>query len=114
MNLVVTHLKKHLTEMVDCIIEEHQAKTLLKPSYGIDASLFEELNQQTSFCQKAAQCSVNREKTISEIKRYTKHIIFTSLKQRTQIPRQFFTTFVSIVVQSTKQKVIVSKTLHKP
>lgn len=68
-NLVVNHLKKHLTEMVDSIIEEHQSKTLLKPSYGIDSSLFEELNQQTCFCQKAAQCSVNREKTISEIKR---------------------------------------------
>lgn len=68
-NLVINHLKKHLTEMVDSIIEEHQAKTMLKPSYGIEASLFEELNQQTSFCQKAAQCSVNREKTINEIKR---------------------------------------------
>lgn len=68
-NLVVNHLRKHLTEMVDCIIEEHQAKTLLKPSYGVDATLFEELNQQTSFCQKAAQCSINREKTINEIKR---------------------------------------------
>lgn len=67
---VVTHLKKHLTDSMDSIVEEHQSKTLLKPSYGIDASLFEELNQQTSFCQKAAQCSVNREKTINIIKTY--------------------------------------------
>lgn len=67
-NLVVSHLRKHLTEMVDSIVEEHQSKTMLKPSYGIDTSLFEELNQHTGFCQKAAQCSVNREKTISEIK----------------------------------------------
>ncbi|KAJ8923993.1 hypothetical protein NQ315_006769 [Exocentrus adspersus] len=64
------HLKKHLSEMIGTIIEEHQNKTMLKPSYGIEASLFEELNQQTSFCQKAAQCSVNREKTINDIKSY--------------------------------------------
>lgn len=67
---VQAHLSKHLTEMVDSIIEEHQSKSMLKPSFGIDVSLFEELNQQTSFCQKAAQCSVNREKTINEIKRF--------------------------------------------
>lgn len=66
---VIGHLSKHLKEMIDSIIDEHQSKSILKPSYGIDASLFEELNQQTSFCQKAAQCSVNREKTINEIKR---------------------------------------------
>lgn len=68
-NQVVVHLKKHLLEMVNSIIEEHQSKTLLKPYYGIDASLFEELNQQINFCQKAAQCSTNREKTINDIKR---------------------------------------------
>nr|XP_022901761.1 NACHT and WD repeat domain-containing protein 2 [Onthophagus taurus] len=67
---IIYHLKKHLTEMVNAIIEEHQSKTVLKPCYGIEAALFEELNQQTGFCQKAAQCSVNREKTIAEIKSY--------------------------------------------
>ncbi|XP_063905453.1 NACHT and WD repeat domain-containing protein 2 isoform X2 [Zophobas morio] len=67
---VTAHLQKHLLEMVDSIIDEHQGKTMLKPSYGIEAPLFEELNQQTSFCQKAAQCSINREKTINEIKTY--------------------------------------------
>ncbi|XP_065167837.1 NACHT and WD repeat domain-containing protein 2 [Atheta coriaria] len=67
---VEMYLSKHLTEMVDCIIDEHQSKTMLKPSYGIDVSIFEELNQQTTFCQKAAQCSVNREYTINEIKTY--------------------------------------------
>lgn len=69
LSAVTSHLSKHLTEMCDSIIEEHQSKTMLKPSQGIDASLFEELNQQTSFCQKAAQCSVNREKTINEIRK---------------------------------------------
>ncbi|EFA06477.1 hypothetical protein TcasGA2_TC009369 [Tribolium castaneum] len=67
---VTAHLQKHLVEMMDSIIEEHQGKTMLKPSQGIEAPLFEELNQQTSFCQKAAQCSINREKTINEIKTY--------------------------------------------
>lgn len=65
---VTVHLEKHLTEMVNSIIEEHQNKTMLKPCYGIEAAIFEELNQQTSFCQKAAQCSINRDKTITEIK----------------------------------------------
>lgn len=77
---VVLHLKKHLTESVDSIVDEHQSKTLLKPSYGIDSSLFEELNQQTSFCQKAAQCSVNREKTLNDIKRYVFVILETDLR----------------------------------
>ncbi|XP_045482226.1 NACHT and WD repeat domain-containing protein 2 isoform X1 [Harmonia axyridis] len=67
---VAAHLKKHLIEMINGIIEEHQAKAVLKPSYGIEAPIFEELNQQTGFCQKAAQCSVNREKTINEMKEY--------------------------------------------
>ncbi|XP_017775485.1 PREDICTED: NACHT and WD repeat domain-containing protein 2 isoform X1 [Nicrophorus vespilloides] len=67
---VLGHMNKHLTEMIDAIIDEHQSKNILKPSYGIDTSIFEELNQQTTFCQKAAQCSVNREKTISDIKNY--------------------------------------------
>ncbi|KAJ8971123.1 hypothetical protein NQ317_007672 [Molorchus minor] len=67
---VTVHLKKHLTEMIDTIIEEHNSKTMLKPSYGIETSLFEELNQQTGFCQKAAQCSINREKMINQIKSY--------------------------------------------
>lgn len=69
MEIVVSHLQKHLTEAIDSIIDEHQTKTILKPSYGIDASLFEELNQQTGFCQRAAQCSVNREKMINDIRR---------------------------------------------
>ncbi|XP_049826318.1 NACHT and WD repeat domain-containing protein 2 isoform X2 [Aethina tumida] len=69
-SLVTLSLQKQLHEMIDSIIEEHQGKTMLKPSYGIEASLFEELNQQTSFCQKAAQCSINRDKTINNIRTY--------------------------------------------
>ncbi|XP_056647037.1 NACHT and WD repeat domain-containing protein 2 isoform X1 [Diorhabda sublineata] len=67
---VVHHLRKHLSEMIKTIIDEHQNKTMLKPSYGIEATLFEELNQQTTFCQKAAQCSTDREKTINNVKEY--------------------------------------------
>ncbi|KAK5648750.1 hypothetical protein RI129_003642 [Pyrocoelia pectoralis] len=67
---IIIYLKKHLLESIDSIIDEHQNKILLKPSYGIDSSLFEELNQQTIFCQKAAQCSINREKMLNDIKKY--------------------------------------------
>ncbi|CAG9765713.1 unnamed protein product [Ceutorhynchus assimilis] len=67
---VITHIQKHLQETIDSIMDEHTNKTMIKPSYGIEASLFEELNQQTYFCQKASQCSINREKTIEEIQSY--------------------------------------------
>lgn len=65
---VTHHLKKNLIEMINAIIEEHQNKNMIKPSYGVEASLFEELNQQICYCQKSAQYSINREKTINEIK----------------------------------------------
>lgn len=65
---VTQHLKKNLIGMINTIIEEHQNKHLIKPSYGVEANLFEELNQQICYCQKAAQYSINREKTINEIK----------------------------------------------
>ncbi|XP_060535991.1 NACHT and WD repeat domain-containing protein 2 [Cylas formicarius] len=67
---VTTHLRKHLYETIDSIIEEHQSKTMSKASYGVEAALFDELNVQIGFCQRAAQCSINREKTIEEIKGY--------------------------------------------
>ncbi|XP_030753342.1 NACHT and WD repeat domain-containing protein 2 [Sitophilus oryzae] len=67
---VTTHLQKHLKDTIDGIVEEHAAKSMIKPSFGIEAGLFEELNQQTYFCQKAAQCSINREKTIEDVHRY--------------------------------------------
>jgi hypothetical protein len=45
-------------------------QSVLKSSYGIDSRLFQELMEQTSFCQRAAQCSINREAVLQEIKRY--------------------------------------------
>lgn len=67
---VTSQLDKHLRGVVDTIIEEDQAKNMLKSSYGIDSRLFQELMQQTSFCQRAAQCSINREAVLQEIKSY--------------------------------------------
>ncbi|KAF5283296.1 hypothetical protein FQR65_LT13975 [Abscondita terminalis] len=54
---VIIYLKKHLNDSIDNIIEEHQNKTSLRASYGIDVALFEELYRQTIFCQKAARCT---------------------------------------------------------
>lgn len=68
---VCAHLKKHVQDTIDSIIDEHTNKVQLKPSQGVPAWLFEELNQQTGFCQRAAQCSVNREGVLSDIKKYT-------------------------------------------
>lgn len=62
-------LRRQLQDTVDAIADEHQSKVLLRPAQGIPATLFEELNQQTNFCQRAAQCSVNREQVLGEIKK---------------------------------------------
>ncbi|XP_069676393.1 NACHT and WD repeat domain-containing protein 2 isoform X2 [Periplaneta americana] len=67
---VTSQLANHLRSLVDTIIEEDQNKSVLKSSYGIDSRLFQELMQQTSFCQRAAQCSINREAVLQEIKNY--------------------------------------------
>ncbi|KAJ9600281.1 hypothetical protein L9F63_009418, partial [Diploptera punctata] len=67
---VISQLAKHLRALVDNIIEEDQTKSVLKSSYGIDGRLFQELMQQTNFCQRAAQCSINREVVLQEIKNY--------------------------------------------
>lgn len=67
--MVDAHLLKHLTATIDSIVDEHQTKTLLRPSYGVSAELFEELNHQIYFCQRAAQCSVNREKVLNDVKK---------------------------------------------
>ncbi|XP_021914136.1 NACHT and WD repeat domain-containing protein 2 isoform X2 [Zootermopsis nevadensis] len=67
---VTLQLNKHLQALVDTIIEEDQTKCVLKSSYGIDSRLFQELMQQTGFCQRAAQCSINREAVLQEIKSY--------------------------------------------
>ncbi|XP_063237108.1 NACHT domain- and WD repeat-containing protein 1 isoform X2 [Bacillus rossius redtenbacheri] len=67
---VAAHMARHLRACVDAIVEEDQAKAVLRPSYGIDGRLFEELMQQTSFCQRAAQCSINREAVLHSIRSY--------------------------------------------
>nr|CAD7263262.1 unnamed protein product [Timema shepardi] len=67
---VTSHLTKHLRASIDNIIEEDQAKAVLKSCYGIDCRLLQELMQQTNFCQRAAQCSINREDVLQDIKSY--------------------------------------------
>ncbi|XP_046670625.1 NACHT domain- and WD repeat-containing protein 1 [Homalodisca vitripennis] len=67
---VTANLTKLLSATIDCIIEEDQAKTVIKSSQGIESDLLQELLIQTHFTQKAAQCSVNREATLREIKSY--------------------------------------------
>ncbi|XP_068084365.1 NACHT and WD repeat domain-containing protein 2 [Anabrus simplex] len=67
---VTAHLSKHLRSVIDAIIEEDQAKVVFRSYYGIEQWLLQELMQHASFCQKAAQCSVNREAVLQEIKNY--------------------------------------------
>lgn len=68
-------LRSQLQDSVDAIADEHQTKVLLRPAQGIPSTLFEELNQQTNFCQRAAQCSVNREIVLGEIKKYFSYFL---------------------------------------
>lgn len=51
-------------------MEEHCTRVQLRPSHGVPQTLFYELDQQASFCQRAAQCSVNREAVLSDINKY--------------------------------------------
>lgn len=60
-------LYRHLQDAIDSIVEEHCARVELKPSHGVPHALFHELDQQAAFCQRAAQCSVNREAVLSDI-----------------------------------------------
>ncbi|KAK7866181.1 hypothetical protein R5R35_001398 [Gryllus longicercus] len=67
---VTAHLSKHLRVVIDTIIDEDQAKVVLRSCYGIERRLLQELMQHTTFCQKASQCSVNRDGILQEIKKY--------------------------------------------
>ncbi|XP_071449148.1 uncharacterized protein [Hetaerina americana] len=67
---VTERLWYHLKEISEVIMEESQVKTTPKPTYGIESSFFQELDQQATFCQQAAQCSVNRNSLLQDIKNY--------------------------------------------
>lgn len=43
----------------------------------IISSLFDEVNEHLTFCQKAAQCTSNREITLNELKTWVNFIYFT-------------------------------------
>lgn len=45
-------------------------QTVIKPTQGIESEFFQELLLQTRFTQRSAQCSINREAILNEIKRY--------------------------------------------
>ncbi|KAF4525524.1 hypothetical protein B566_EDAN014910, partial [Ephemera danica] len=67
---VAQRLSAHLKATIHDIMEEDETKSMLKASHGVEGELFQELMQQTAFCQRAAQCSVNREGVLQDIKNY--------------------------------------------
>ncbi|XP_077284296.1 NACHT domain- and WD repeat-containing protein 1 isoform X2 [Arctopsyche grandis] len=64
------HLAERLKAAAEAIIEEHASRSPLTHAQGIHASMFEELNSHTVFCQKTAQSSVNREAVLNSVKNY--------------------------------------------
>jgi len=42
----------------------------LKSCLGVEGELFHELMQQANYCQRAAQCNINREEVLQHIKRW--------------------------------------------
>lgn len=61
-------LGDRLDALLDSLICEHDGP---RGHNGIPASLLDELTEHLIFCQKAAQCSTNREITLNELKSYT-------------------------------------------
>ncbi|XP_059471798.1 NACHT domain- and WD repeat-containing protein 1 isoform X2 [Neocloeon triangulifer] len=63
-------LDAHLQTAVTKIISEDLAKDPLKSCLGVSGELFQELVQQANYCQKAAQCNINREEVLQHVKNY--------------------------------------------
>ncbi|XP_022818410.1 uncharacterized protein LOC111350918 isoform X3 [Spodoptera litura] len=60
-------LGDRLDALLDALVTDHD----LPAGYnGIPTSLFDEVNEHLTFCQKAAQCTSNREITLNELKTY--------------------------------------------
>ncbi|XP_050552202.1 uncharacterized protein LOC118277102 isoform X4 [Spodoptera frugiperda] len=60
-------LGDRLDALLDALVTDHD----LPAGYnGIPTSLFDEVNEHLAFCQKAAQCTSNREITLNELKTY--------------------------------------------
>ncbi|CAH0686770.1 unnamed protein product [Chilo suppressalis] len=60
-------LGERLDALLDSLIAENEVPAGCN---GIPTSLFDEINEHLSFCQKAAQCTSNREVTLNELKSY--------------------------------------------
>ncbi|KAJ2941345.1 hypothetical protein O0L34_g3545 [Tuta absoluta] len=60
-------LGERLDALLDALIAEN---TVQHAHAGIPTSLFDELNEHLAFCQKATQCTSNREITLNELKTY--------------------------------------------
>ncbi|KAG6463146.1 hypothetical protein O3G_MSEX013698 [Manduca sexta] len=60
-------LAERLDALLDSLVADHDAP----PGHnGVPATLLDEINEHLSFCQKAAQCTSNREVTLNELKTY--------------------------------------------
>ncbi|XP_063833917.1 uncharacterized protein LOC135083081 [Ostrinia nubilalis] len=60
-----------LGERLDALLDALIADNEMPAGYnGIPTSLFDEISEHLSFCQKAAQCTSNREITLNELKSY--------------------------------------------
>jgi hypothetical protein len=62
-NVLQSSLRYTICEYV-CVLQ-----SMVKASHGVEGELFQELMQQAAFCQRAAQCSVNREGVLQDIKK---------------------------------------------
>ncbi|XP_059055789.1 uncharacterized protein LOC131849694 [Achroia grisella] len=64
-------VRSALGERLDALLDALIADNDVPAGYnGIPTSLFDEINEHLSFCQKAAQCTSNREITLNELKTY--------------------------------------------
>ncbi|XP_045512616.1 NACHT domain- and WD repeat-containing protein 1 isoform X1 [Pieris brassicae] len=64
-------VRSALGERLDALLDGLMADSDGPAGYcGIPASLFEEISEHLSFCQKATQCTSNREITLNELKTY--------------------------------------------
>ncbi|XP_075985298.1 NACHT domain- and WD repeat-containing protein 1 isoform X5 [Anticarsia gemmatalis] len=60
-------LQERLDALLDALVADHDAPA---GYHGIPTSVFDEVNEHLTFCQKAAQCTSNREITLNELKTY--------------------------------------------
>ncbi|XP_026728455.1 NACHT and WD repeat domain-containing protein 2 [Trichoplusia ni] len=64
---VSSALAERLEALLDALVADNDAPAGYN---GIPTTLFDEINEHLSFCQKASQCTSNREITLNELKTY--------------------------------------------